>query len=224
MNDGRSPKLPEEPDDGNLITLKLAPSDQLLSIGSVNFILFVAAFVCLKYGYHPHGPVLPHWVPAAAALIIVLPAGLCTADSWWPSLRKIIGFPRKGSGPAVPEVVLKAAVFFFSAATILVLWMLVDRTGGVGGPFVPFLTAPAVFSPFVARNPWPIAGLCIAVVVAIAILSPAQAEAFIAADWTYKGVAVMMILIAGALTVIRLSVEARGGPLTGPAAAEEAQG
>jgi hypothetical protein len=201
----------------DFIRLKLVPSDQLLSIAVVNFILFVTIWAALKEGYE-QTPEIPGWVIALAVGMIGAPGLLATSDSWLPGLVRIIKGrdSENGQAPVLSERLLKPAVFICTGVTLLVLWQVTDCTDGVAGPFVPFLTAPAVFSPFVARNPLPIGGLSIAVVACIVILqTPPQESLLTPADWTFKLVAAMMIAIAAALTIVRLLVE-RGGPITGP--------
>lgn len=210
----------------NFIRVKLTPSDQLLSIAGVNLILFGTIFLCLEYGFGSNGPDLPGWLSWGAVLAVLFlgPAALATSDSWLPGLARLVGGganhaegeePQRDADDGIDDDVLKGAVFVFSAITILVLWEITERTDGLNSPFVPFLTAPAVFSPFVARKPWPIAGLCLAVVACIVLLtSPPTAQLLSPEDWTYKWVAAVMVLVAGALTIVRLVVDRRG-PITG---------
>lgn len=200
------------------IRLKLVPSDQLLSIAVVNAIIFTAAWITLQNGYDGEPPKLPTWVILVALGTIVFPGLLATSDSWLPKLWNIIvGDSENGSSPTISENVMKPAVFIFSGLTLLVLWQLTDRTDGVAGPFVPFLTAPAVFSPFVARNPLPIGLLSVAVLMCIAFLqTPTPQRLLTPEQWTFKLAAGIMIAIAAALTIVRLVIEKRGGPITGP--------
>jgi hypothetical protein len=203
--------------DDDFIRLKLVPSDQLLSIAVVNLILFMTIWAALKEGYE-QAPEIPGWVIWLAVGAIAAPGLLATSDSWLPGLARIIRGrdPENGQAPVISERFLKPAVFVFTGVTLMVLWQVTDCTDGVAGPFVPFLTAPAVFSPFVARNPLPIGGLSISVVACIVFLqTPPPQSLLTPEDWTFKLVAGMMIAIAAALTIVRLRVE-RGGPITGP--------
>jgi hypothetical protein len=192
----------------------LTPSDQLLGIFAVNFIIvsWVAIAFLAWYDSYPH---IPPWMYGSQTAILVLSFALATFDSWWPRVRDL-GLGPEGDPVSVNAniVVLKIAVLGLTLLNIFVLWRLAEETGGVISPFAPFLTAPAVFAPFVTKNWKTIIALSLLVTLAIG-LSDKTDTLSLEGIWPYKGTAAVMVLLAGVLTALRMRVAKKGSPLTG---------
>jgi hypothetical protein len=152
-----------------------------------------------------------YWVELG---ILASSFGLATFDSWWPR-AKDLSTGEKRSTVVNPNVyLLKVSVFALAGAYIFVLWRLAEETGGVVSPFAPFLTAPALFAPFVTKN-WRTILVLSAVVTLAIFLSHETSTLKLDSLWPYKGTAGVMVLLAGLLTALRMGVAKRGAPLTG---------
>lgn len=192
----------------------LTPSDQLLGIFIVNLIIVIWVGVAFAAWYE-HLPELPEWIYWVEGLILALSIGLALFDVWWPRVRDLGIGPNEGPESVNVNIwVLKVSVFALTGLYIFVLWRLGEETGGVVSPFAPFLTAPALFAPFVTRNWKTIIGLSLLVTVAIGF-SEKTSTFQLDGLWPYKGSAAVMVLLAGTLTALRMNVSKRGSPLTG---------
>jgi hypothetical protein len=192
----------------------LTPSDQLLGIFAVNFIIVVWVGIAFAAWYDPY-PHLPKWMYGAEAFILILSFALALFDSWWPRVKDLGLGPNEGPVSANVNIwVLKIAVFGLTLLYLFVLWMLAEETGGVVSPFAPFLTAPALFAPFVTKNWKTIIALSLLVTAAIAFSNQTD-TLMLEALWPYKGTAAVMVLLAGMLTALRMRVAKKGSPLTG---------
>lgn len=208
----------EESQDGSPDGVDLTPSDQLFSVFITNLILIAGVWASFEYGYRGHPPSLPLWVYWMEGVIVVGSGALALFDSWWPQLRHILTkVPAVRPSQEIPVVALKVTLFALTIANVVVLWKLADRTGGVISPYTTFLTAPAIFAPFIAIR-WRTIGFLSAAVIAglwllIALHSP---EARSPEHWVYAGVASLMIAIAAFVSSVRRQVESTGEPITGP--------
>lgn len=192
----------------------LTPSDQLLGIFAVNAIIvgWVATAFVAWYDPYPH---IPPWMYVTEVAILFLSSALALIDTWWPRVRKIgLGSDGEPDPVNVNVVVLKVAVFALTLAYIFVLWRLAEETGGVISPFAPFVTAPAVFAPFVTKNWKTIIALSLLVTLAIFVSDKTETLS-LRSLWPYKGTAAVMVLLAGVLTALRMGVAKKGSPLTG---------
>jgi hypothetical protein len=207
-NTNSSPETAKEPSSNGL-----TPSDQLVGIFLVNAVIsaWVGIAFASWYDAYPH---LPKWMYAAEAVILVASFALATFDAWWPKVANVSTGEKVGGSVSLDIRVLKVAVVVLAAAYIFVLWRLSEETGGVVSPFAPFLTAPALFAPFVTKNWKTIVVLSIVVTIAIAI-SHKTSTLELNSLWPYKGTAAVMVLLAGLLTALRMGVVKRGAPLTG---------
>lgn len=198
----------------------LTPSDQLLGIFVVNFIITVWVAVAFTFWYDSF-PHLPTWIYIAEASILVASFVLANFDTLFAKLWDLL---RGGDGkPATVnanETVLKVAVFALTLLYIFVLWRIGEETGGVISPFAPFVTAPALFAPFVTKNGKTIIALSILVTIAI-VFSEKTSTLELESLWPYKGTAAVMVLLAGVLTALRMQVAKQGGPLTGEGSERE---
>jgi hypothetical protein len=185
----------------------------------VNLILLVWVVVSFLWFYEPT-PVLPDWIYGAESLVLVSAVVL----AMWPRLKRIAeGGDHDSEAPLdINILVLKGAVFVLTALDIVVLWQLAESTGGVLSPYAPFLPAPAIFASFVTKKWETIAGLSLAVALAIAFSSLEVPEPLpdIAA---YQGSAAVMVILAGVLSALQARVASTGQPITGAGsvAAEE---
>lgn len=195
----------------------LTPSDQLLGICAVNAIIVVWVGVAFVTWYDEY-PSIPIWIYVAEAAIVVLSFFFSVLDAVAIRLINLVsGNSDNGKSPlSENSLFLKFAVAGFTVLYIFVLWRILEETGGLVSPFAPFLTAPALFAPFVTRNGWTIVALSLLVTAGI-LISSESSTLGIESTWPYKGTAAVMVLLAGLLTVIRLRVRAKG-PLTGEGA------
>jgi hypothetical protein len=191
----------------------LTPSDQLVGIFLVNFVISLWVAIAFATWYKTH-PQLPGWMYWVEIGILASSFGLATFDSWWPRTKDLSAGEKRSTVVNPNIYVLKVAVFALAGAYIFVLWRLAEETGGVISPFAPFLTAPALFAPFVTKNWKTIVALSAVVTLAI-FLSHETSTLKLDSLWPYKGTAGVMVLLAGLLTALRMGVVKRGAPLTG---------
>jgi ABC-type Mn2+/Zn2+ transport system permease subunit len=202
----------ESPDRSN--NRGLTPSDQLLGIFLVNFIILIWVGIAFAFWYERF-PELPNEMYVAELIILLLSFGLALFDTLWSRVSDLSLGP--DGDPSIIKVdvrILKIAVFGLTLLYIFVLWRLAEETGGVISPFAPLLTAPALFAPFVTKNGKTIIALSILVSCAIFVSNETETLG-LDSLWPYKGTAAVMVLLAGVLTALRMRVAKRGAPLTG---------
>lgn len=193
----------------------LTPSDQLLGIFAVNFT--IALWVGIAFvAWYDSIPDIPKWIYAAEGVILAVSFLFSVLDVVILRFRNIGEGVPNDDPPSVSVNVLflKIAVIALTVLYVFVLWRLSEETGGVVSPFAPFLTAPALFAPFVTRNGATILILSIFVTLAI-FVSSKTGTLGIDSTWPYKGTAGVMVLLAGVLTALRMRVAKKGAPLTG---------
>jgi hypothetical protein len=105
-------------------------------------------------------------------------------------------------------------VYGLSAAVLAALISLVLDTGGViESPYVPFLTAPALFGPLVARRGRAVLLLVVVVAVAILILGlrvhavNGVSRSNLPKPWVYWSTAIILIATSGGISAARLDRE-----------------
>lgn len=210
--------LPEPKDHHN--NRSLTPSDQLLSLFVVNVILILWVWSSFALLYTPQAPTLQNWMYWLEGSIVVAAGALALYDSWWPRLRDIVRGERgeevSRQKPAELNIhFLKVVVLVLTALNILVLWRLADSTGGVISPYAPFLTAPAIFAPFVTKNWKTILALSATVALALVFSDKTVIKDVFPGVWVYRGSALVMVILAGTLTAVQAFISSKGAPLTG---------
>lgn len=193
----------------------LTPSDQLLGIFAVNFIIVAWVGIAFVFWYETY-PDIPLWIYVAEAGILIVSLLSSVLDAVLVRLINIaLGRSNDGlSAISSDSFILKFVVVALTVLYIFVLWRILEETGGVASPFAAFLTAPALFAPFVTRN-WQTILLLSVLVTAAIVISSETSRLGLDSTWPYKGTAAVMVILAGVLTAIRMWVAIRGAPLTG---------
>jgi hypothetical protein len=226
------------PLEGRLNVAPITPVFQTGVIVAGNVVITCAVIAGLRWGNFKDSN-LPAWfiVPELIAITV----GILTAfsehlESWLIALGR---GPYKPSRPMKKwldrrDNVQRYIVYFLSILVVIALAALVLETGNISAsPFVPFLTAPALFGPFVAKGRGPVVGLVGVVALTIIILGvnqetkgvmsckpgqclkaerlhPGAAGANapdVPATWLYGGVSLILIVVAGGISAARLHRE-----------------
>lgn len=187
------------------------PADLLLTIAMANLVMLAGIIISLAVGYKrsqlSEMP-LPFWVVFGAVIGIGLIASLSGSIAG--------GFTRAAFGISanlsLPEWLSKGLVYVLTIATIAALGYAVKATGGsAASPFTPFLTAPAVFAPFMARRWESIIIIGVAVIAAIWITD--AGDSFASANpAVYSAVSTAFIVIAAIMSAIRHALGIDGHP------------
>jgi hypothetical protein len=187
------------------------PGDLLLTIAAANVVMLGGIVVSLAFGYHESQlnqmPAL-FWIVFAAVIGIGGIASLSGVIAG-KLLRSFLSIDVPLN---LPKGILKIAVYILTIATIAVLGYVVNTTGGsASSPFTPFLTAPAVFAPFMARRSESIIFIGAAVIVAIWITE--GGEPFATANGeVYSAVSTALIVIAAIMAAARRALGIDGHP------------
>jgi MFS family permease len=206
-----------------------------------NAAITIVAFLGLKYGeFADHSVPWLFWVSE----VIVITVGVLTAfperiSDVWATLglqpddrqySKPLQHWLLARGKIQPIIVYVLSVL----VVVAVIALTVDTGGIVGSPFVPFLTAPALFGPFVAKRASAVGWLVAVVAITLAALGATQPKemAYVcttraacktapmvtivarranapegSANWLYAGVAITLIVVAGSISRARLRRE-----------------
>lgn len=187
------------------------PGDLLLTIATANVVMLGGIVISLAFGYgHSQLNEMPatFWIVFAAVIGIGAIASLSGVIAG-KLLRLFLGINVTLN---LPKGLLKVVVYILTIATIAVLGYAVDTTGGsASSPFTPFLTAPAVFAPFMARRWESIIFIGAAVIVAIWVTE--GGESFAAANGAvYSAVSTALIVIAAIMAAARRALGIDGHP------------
>lgn len=210
------------------------PLFQVQLIVAGNLVIAASVVTGILVGKFANPTIPPgFWVPEVVIVLIGVAIAFTNVPehiSAWAAQTKYT--PSKGivrwekrRAPALPVL-----VYVFSGVALFALAALVDDTGGVvASPFVPFLTTPALFGPFVAKRKS--AAFFIVVVVAVVVfgltlqvhtkpttrcLTTECAASALKAEhnapaapsqWLYSSVTGIVLLVAGAIGALRLGRE-----------------
>jgi hypothetical protein len=224
--------------EGKAAAISLVPVDPLFQVRLIvvgNGVILLSVWLAIEYGKFANRT-LPgsFWIPELA---IVLVGALVAFTEFGPRVAAWSGRTDYKDSPSmlhwmsVREPALGPLVYVFTAVAVFALAQLVQHTGGViGSPFLPFLTTPALFGPFVAKDKRTV-GLIIMLVVGIVVFlttkghtttinrcagsnckaGSASAETHSAfnmpSKWVYSGVTIVVLLVAGGISTSRLARE-----------------
>lgn len=191
------------------------PADLLLTIAMANVVILAGIVVSLVIGYD-HSQVdempAPFWIVFA----IVIGAGFAFSLSGDIAGKFMRTFFSSDATLKIPQAWLKVLVYVLTVATIAIVGYAVNTTGGsAASPFTPFLTAPAIFAPFMARRWESIIFIGAAVTAAIWItqggepFAPAHAQ-------VYSAVSTALIVIAAVMAAARRRLGIDGHLPAGP--------
>lgn len=216
----------------------LTPVDPLFQVQLIvvgNIVILVAALIALEEGHFKD-----HSIPASFLIpeLCIIALG-CAAAYTNLGGRLLAWLGRMSYEPSEGmrrwmrsrEPLLRVLVFAFTAVAVFALVRLVEHTGGiVSSPFVPFLTTPALFGPFVAKRKEAVMLIVVAVAVVVLVLTAKdhtkamarcptpgckQTVADQAADnapaapaqWLYSSVTLIVVFAAGGISAARLGRE-----------------
>jgi len=226
------------PLEGRLNVAPITPVFQTGVIVAGNVVITLAVIAGLRWGHFkdsnlPAVFIVPELFAIAVGILTAFPEHI---ESWIIAL---------GRGPYKPSGVMQKwldkrdnaqryIVYLLSLLVVIALAALVLETGNISAsPFVPFLTAPALFGPFVAKGWGPVVALVGAVALTIIVLGfnqettkgasckPSQClraerphsgaaganDPDIPATWLYGGVSLILISVAGGISAARLHRE-----------------
>lgn len=187
------------------------PADLLLTIAISNVVMLGGIVISLAFGYDrsqlDEMPAL-FWIVFAVVIGIGGVAAL-SGDIAGRLARASFGI---NATLYVPKGLAKVLVYALTIATIGVVGYAVETTGGsASSPFTPFLTAPAVFAPFMARRWESIIFIGAAVIVAIWVTE--EGDPFLTANGAvYAAVSTALIVIAAIMAAARRALGVDGHP------------
>lgn len=187
------------------------PGDLLLTIAAANVVMLGGIVVSLAFGYQESQlSEMPasFWIVFAAVIGIGGIASLSGVIAG-KLLRSFLSIDVTLN---LPKAILKITVYILTIATIAVLGYAVNTTGGsASSPFTPFLTAPAVFAPFMARRWESIIFIGAAVIVAIWVTEGGESFATAHGE-VYSAVSTALIVIAAIMASARRALGIDGHP------------
>jgi hypothetical protein len=199
-------------DGGAVGVMPVNPLFQVRLIVAGNLVIGASVVVGILVGKFAQATTIParFWIPEA--LIVFVGGIVVFADftgpisAWLAQTRYDTPSPgivkwQQKRAPALPFL-----VYVFSGVAVFALASLVEDTGGVvKSPFVPFLTTPALFGPFVAKDKR--RAFLIVVIVALVVIGLMLKLHTATSQWLYTCVTVVVLIVAGAIGALRLSRE-----------------